>query len=168
MVESGDAKANAPIDVDAVAVDPALTPKDRAKKIAAALGISTKDAYERVQRATTRFDDKLGRARALLAEAAHALMDADVAARREHGDPSSASSAPSAPSASSAPPPVESDIPGADILLELLARRPALRAPVETHEAAKALLSALSALDALDDALAMEAEGRMHAKRGRD
>ncbi|HEY4222327.1 MAG TPA: 16S rRNA (cytidine(1402)-2'-O)-methyltransferase, partial [Myxococcota bacterium] len=56
------------IDVDAVAADTSLPPKERAKQIAKALQIPVKDAYERVQRASMQSEDRLARAAALLAE----------------------------------------------------------------------------------------------------
>ncbi len=156
VVEAGEARAEEAVDAGAIAADTSLPPKERAKKLAAALGIPVKDAYERVRRARARPDEvaeQLARARSLLAEAAHALVDADAAAQRERG-------APPPVAAAAVAPPVSSEIPGADALLELLARTPALRAPVEGGDAVKAVLGALAALDALDDALAMEAEDR--------
>ena len=54
--------------------------------------------------------------------------------------------------------PVDSDIPGADVLMALLARPPSFRAPVEGVDAAKSLLATLAALDLLIDALAFERE----------
>jgi len=51
-----------------------------------------------------------------------------------------------------------SGMPGADVLLALVARGTRMPAPVEAREAARALLAAISAVDALEDALQDAAE----------
>jgi hypothetical protein len=80
-------------------------------------------------------------ATALLAQAARALLASDDAARAARGE------------AVLHAPDAGADIDGADALLHLLGRPPALAAPVEAKEAATALLQALATIDALDDAI---------------
>jgi 16S rRNA (cytidine1402-2'-O)-methyltransferase len=134
--------------------DVALSPKERAKKLAAAMSISNKEAYalllaepvddaarSKPARAATASAPGLVKVRALLAEAAEAFLAADDDAQKILG-PSSGS--------------VESGIPGADALMRYLERTTAIPAPVEAKDFAKALLSALAAADALDDALAAD------------
>jgi 16S rRNA (cytidine1402-2'-O)-methyltransferase len=144
VVEGGEAREEAApaLDVVALAADPSLPPKEKARRIAAAQGISVREAYARLQQAqhASPLTD-VKRALALVGEAAHALLSADDVARAARSEPGDESAA------------AGSDIVGADPLLRLLARRPALAAPVEVTEAAKALLAALSGLDALVDAL---------------
>jgi 16S rRNA (cytidine1402-2'-O)-methyltransferase len=173
VVEAGD--ANAPglaRDVDEseltaeLLADASLKPRARAKKLAEALGISASDAYERLEAARDDVgdapDDHEGKSemekaqahiaraftrsaparRALLehlADAASALLAADRAAGGATPDGGSG--------------PVDSGIPGADALLAWLEERPALPAPVEAEDTARAILAALSAADMLDDAL---------------
>ena len=76
-----------------------------------------------------------------LAEAAQSLLLADDTARAARQMPTDESAA------------AGSDIVGADALLKLLSRPSSLGAPVEAGEAVRAVLAALSAVDALHDAL---------------
>ena len=155
--------------------DASLSPKERARRLAAALGISTKEAYAlllddgprdtlaadvdtdaedatdvnekprgRPARAATAATTALARVRALLADASSALLEADAAAHVVLGTGTVRIAGDEV---------VSSEIPGADALLRLLARPSSLPAPVEAGELARALLGALSAADALDDAL---------------
>jgi 16S rRNA (cytidine1402-2'-O)-methyltransferase len=147
VVEGGELK-RAEVDVEGIARDASLAPKERAKRIAAALGIPVRDAYLRVEQAKATGEggavERLERALAQLAEAARSLVDAERAAGQGPLPPT----------------PQHVELAGADELMALLAARPALRAPVEVHDAARALLAALSAFDALKDALAFEADSR--------
>ncbi len=144
VVEAGDTnKSDDSVDVDALIADTSLSPKERAKKLAAATGVSVSDAYARLQAikedtSPVRYvKDALTHA----ARAAHALLNADDAARAARGiDDDTAKDA-------------GADIAGADALLRLLNRTATIAAPVEVKEAATALLQALSTLDALEDAL---------------
>jgi 16S rRNA (cytidine1402-2'-O)-methyltransferase len=144
VVEGGEIKEQgAPaLDVVALMADASLSPKEKARRLAQAQGISVREAYARLQQAqhASPLTD-VKRALTLVGEAAHALLAADDIARASRGEPTDETGAAGA------------DIVGADPLLRLLARRPALMAPVETIEAAKTMLAALSALDALVDAL---------------
>lgn len=151
VVEAGAPRADALAgeDVDAIARDESLPPKERAKRIAKVLGIPVREAYGRVQKAGDDVDARLTRVRDHLANAAKALREADDLARAERG---------LARLTEREAPPVASDIPGADVLMALLARPPSFRAPVEGVDAARSLLAALSALDALLDALELERE----------
>lgn len=153
LVEGGVAKAEvSDSDVEAMLRDDTVPPKERAKRLAAALGIPVKEAYARVQAASRREDPGAEVKAALehLGRAAAALVEADAAARRERGEE------PRGPEDV----PAQSDIPGADALMALIRDGTALRAPVEATDAAKAILAALSSMDALLDALGFEAEGR--------
>jgi hypothetical protein len=149
VVEGGDVVAHdtAPLDVTALANDASLSPKERARRLAQAQGISVREAYARLQQAQGKSDvAEVRRALSLAAEAAVALLSADDtarAARQGAADPSEAAG---------------SDIPGADALLRLLARPSSLAAPVEAAEAARALLGAVSALDALLEAIDADAD----------
>jgi 16S rRNA (cytidine1402-2'-O)-methyltransferase len=147
VVEAGSPKAAAleGEDVDAIARDDTLTPKDRARRIAKVLGIPVREAYARVQQAGDDVETKLGRARDLLASAASALVQADDLVRVQRGLPRAQRANERS---------LASEIPGADALMELLARQTSLRAPVEGQEAARAMLASIAALDALIDALA--------------
>ena len=153
IVVAAGALARDVVDVDAIARDASLAPKERAKKIAAALGIPVREAYALVeqQKSTPAAGgrERVERALALLAEASRALVEAERAAGQGPLPPS----------------PQHSEIDGADELMALLAVRPAQRAPVEVHELARALLAALSAADALKDALAFEEDSRVRAAR---
>jgi hypothetical protein len=152
VVEAGAPKADALAgeDVEAIARDESMPPKERARRIAKVLGIPVREAYERVQKAGDDVDTKLARVRDHLATAAKALVDADDLARIDRGLARMDDMRPGAQG------PVESDIPGADALMALLARPPSFRAPVEGGETAKAILAALAAVDALMDALEFE------------
>jgi 16S rRNA (cytidine1402-2'-O)-methyltransferase len=136
VVESGEPVASVASE-DAVArvlADRARPPKARAKALSKLLGISTREAYEQVTAAASPMKDLLGH----LAAAARLLASMGEA-----------SSAPS----------LSSEIDGADELMAFLAQRPLpVAAPVEAEETAKAILSALSAADALEEALEMLAE----------
>jgi 16S rRNA (cytidine1402-2'-O)-methyltransferase len=123
--------------------DRSRPPKARAKELAKLLGVSTRDAYERLQSSSDPVKDVLGH----LAAAARAL--ASMAA------PGSVAS-------------VSSEIDGADELMAFMAQRPlAVTAPVEAEETAKAILAALSAADALEDAVNMLADTeRQRSERG--
>lgn len=158
LVELDEPQAAHEPSATAVLHDTSLPPRERARRLAAALGISVKEAYAQVQAASRPDVDPAAHVRHALdalARAARSLTEAEAAARAARGDVPE-------PSAPPAERPVGSDIPGADALMELLARgrAPALRAPVETAEAARQLLAALAAMDALLDALAFEEEGR--------
>lgn len=153
LVEAGEPPAQASdADVDSILHDEALPPKERARRLAALIGIPVKEAYARVRVATHGGDSAVHvrKALALLGQAAVALAEADRAERRARGGGPSAETAQAS----------ESDIPGADALMSLLAAPPALRAPVEATQAARQLLAAISSVDALLDALAFEREGR--------
>jgi 16S rRNA (cytidine1402-2'-O)-methyltransferase len=186
VVAAGEPRATEAVDVDALAQDASLPPKERARRIAEALGISTREAYDRVRSAGPLPDpppfqererehdlstacapenaDALGpvdvsaeitAVAALLAQAAERLERLD-ASRQAPTDAATRSS----PSGKAT-----SEIPGADALLALLSRRPALRAPVEETEAARALLAAIERVDALADALVLEATGAEERRR---
>lgn len=178
VVEAGDESAAAAVEDASAAIeraraDETLTPKQRAKQVAKALGISPREAYARLlaegeaaaSTATappgggdesTPPATRMGRLMAAtepsrrqlasrLADAARALLEADEAAAEVLGaEPREEEGARS---------PVESGIEGADELMAWLEGAPRLPAPVEAREAAKALLSAMSAADALEDAL---------------
>jgi 16S rRNA (cytidine1402-2'-O)-methyltransferase len=151
VVGAGELKEQA-VDTEALARDASLPPKERARRIAAALGISVRDAYARVEAARHSSEpsqdaaqDALDQLQHHLAEAARCLMLAERAAGSQ---------------AVGLAPPIPNDIAGADVLAALLASRPALRAPVEVHELARALLTSLAAADMLADALALEAGAR--------
>jgi 16S rRNA (cytidine1402-2'-O)-methyltransferase len=151
LVEAGEAKADvSAADVESIARDESLPPKERAKRLAAALGIPVKEAYARVQQSGGDPASHVRKALEHLARAASALVDADTAARKERGE------APRPP----VDVPANSDIAGADALMALLAQGTSMRAPVETNDAAKQVLAALSSMDGLLDALAFEREGR--------
>jgi 16S rRNA (cytidine1402-2'-O)-methyltransferase len=152
LVEGGEPRAAASDgDVEAMLQDERLPPKERARRVAQALGIPVKEAYARVLAAGPATPEAcLERALELLAQAAASLRDAEGAARMARGEP------PLHPRAT----PATSDIPGADILMDLLSRGTSLRAPVEAQDVARQLLATLSALDALLDALGFEKEGR--------
>jgi hypothetical protein len=141
VVEAGDPKketASSSIDLATLAGDPTLTPKEKARQLAHAQGISVREAYARLQASTsTSGRGELQRAARLLAEAAHALLHGDDLARAQKGGSVDDSA------------PAGTDIAGVDALLRLLSRAPSLPAPVEMQEATKALLSALSTMDAL-------------------
>jgi 16S rRNA (cytidine1402-2'-O)-methyltransferase len=143
VVEAGEAKVgtNATVDVTALSHDASLSPKEKARRLAAAQGISVREAYARVQ-AAQHVDGtgEVKRAMAHLAEAAQSLLAADDQARAARQQPDDESAA------------AGSDIVGADAVLKLLSRPSSLKAPVEALEAAKALLAALSAFDALLEA----------------
>jgi 16S rRNA (cytidine1402-2'-O)-methyltransferase len=145
VVEAGAANETpkaAAVDVARLAADSSLSPKDKARRLAEAQGIPVREAYARLQAAQdTSGAGEVKRALQLAADAAMALLSADDLARAGRGLPDDTSPAAGA------------DIVGADALLRLLARPPALAAPVETQAAAKALLAALSAIDDLQTAL---------------
>lgn len=151
VVEAGAPRVDALAgeDVEAIARDDTQTPKERARRIAKVLGIPVREAYARVQKAGDDVETKLGRARDLLASAARTLVEADDLARLEGGLPRIKGDSP-----------FGSEIPGADVLMGLLARPPSLRAPVEGQDAAKQMLAAVAALDALIEALGYEHEQR--------
>jgi 16S rRNA (cytidine1402-2'-O)-methyltransferase len=136
IVEAGELKRE-DVDIEMILRDDSLTPKERAKKLAKAKGISTKEAYAMLTRGTG-VDEALD----YLAKAARALMDAERAAREKKGAPPKARENP-----------VPSDVPGADELMDLLAGETALAAPVEVKAAAQALLTALERMDTLKEAL---------------
>ena len=149
VVEGGDVVAHdtAPLDVTALANDASLSPKERARRLAQAQGISVREAYARLQQAQGKSDvAEVRRALSLAAEAAVALLSADDTARAARQGAADTSEA------------AGSDIPGADALLRLLARPSSLAAPVEAAEAARALLGAVSALDALLEAIDADAD----------
>jgi 16S rRNA (cytidine1402-2'-O)-methyltransferase len=145
VVEAQNADDNpraAPLDVARLAADRSLSPKEKARRLAEAQGIPVREAYARLQAAqVVGGAGEVKRALGLAAEAALALLSADDLARAERGLPDDENPAAGA------------DIAGADALLRVLARSPALAAPVETQSAARALLAALSALDDLQQAL---------------
>ena len=131
--------------------DKSLKPKARAKQLAAESGLSTQEAYARLSASSemSTFKARQDRARtssaparerlvAALEEAAEALLEADGAGDLVAEGISSGSI-------------------GADRLMKLLSTREqnprGLLAPVEVIETAKAILSAISAADALEDAL---------------
>lgn len=153
VVEAGDKKATASTSIDLVqlAADPSLTPKEKARQLAQAQGISVREAYARLQASSSTSTGgpghgELVRAQRLLAEAAQCLLHADNLARAARG------------AAVVDDVPAGADVAGADALLALLARKPlSLAAPVEANEAARALLGALSALDMLVDAVDVDA-----------
>lgn len=146
VVEAGEARveASTSIDLATLAADPTLTPKEKARQLAHAQGISVREAYARLQASSPAGGPGRGevhRAARLLAEAAQSLLHADDLARAGRGaSPDDAE-------------PAGADIAGVDAVLRLLARGPSLGAPTEVHGAAKALLAALSALDELTSAL---------------
>lgn len=175
--------------VETLAHDATLRPRDKAKAIAKALGISTKEAYDVVSGkappparepgaerlapetaapsdlddASQRIHGAIERSRAArrrlldaLGDAAHALVEADAAAAEARGH-----ERPERPR-----PPVGSDVEGVDALLRLLEEPPGLPAPVETVETARAILAALSAADALEDALGFVAEDGAPSEEG--
>jgi 16S rRNA (cytidine1402-2'-O)-methyltransferase len=148
VVEAADAVVGdgATVDVASLVADGSLPPKEKARRLAQAQGISVREAYARLQRAQAAPLELVQRALAETAQAAASLLGADDAARNARGEPDDDAEAAGA------------DIVGADSVLRLLNRRSALSAPVEVTEAAKALLSALSALDALVDAMGGAAE----------
>ena len=145
VVEAGEPRpeAKTSIDLATLAGDPTLTPKEKARQLAQAQGISVREAYARLQASTSQASGKgeVQRVSRLLAEAAQSLLHADDLARAAKGG---------APDDAA---PAGADIAGADALLKLLGRPASLPAPVELQEAAKALLTALSTVDALLDAL---------------
>lgn len=174
VVEAGEAAESGPaLDagalVDKARADASLTPRERAKKVAKALGISPREAYARLA-AGDAFEAALEEARPTprepttrigaavvasegfrrelagrLAAAARALLEADAEAARSLGR-----EAPAEDEGHE----IESGIAGADELMRWLAGQPSLPAPVEAVETGKALLAAMSAADALEDALA--------------
>ena len=144
VVEAGDVRMGTAIslDVQALSHDDSLSPKDKARRLAAAQGISVREAYARVQAA--QLVDGTGEIKRVLehlAEAAQSLLAADNLARAARQMPNDESAA------------AGSDIVGADALLKLLSRPSSLGAPVEAGEAVRAVLAALSAVNALQDAL---------------
>ncbi len=144
VVEAGAPRqeTSASIDLATLVGDPTLTPKEKARQLAHAQGISVREAYARLQASTsTSGKGEVQRAGRLLAEAAHALLRGDELARAQRGGSVDDSA------------PAGTDIAGADALLRLLARPASLPAPVEVGEAAKALLAALSTMDALLEAI---------------
>ncbi len=181
----------------ATAVDDArhedAPPKERAKRLAKQLGISTKEAYALVAQhdassttattagnaasapvapsaappaattparvpstnrraihaAVTAARPALQTAQRALAEAAHALVEADAHAAREmHAAPRTTRTVP-----------IGSDIPGADALMAWLDGEPALPAPLEAKDVGRQLLTTLAALDMLEDALGFADDG---------
>ena len=144
VVEAGEVREHAAVslDVQALSHDASLSPKEKARRLAAAQGISVREAYARVQ-AAQQVDGvgEVKRALGHLAEAAQSLLLADDTARAARQMPTDESAA------------AGSDIVGADALLKLLSRPSSLGAPVEAGEAVRAVLAALSAVDALHDAL---------------
>jgi 16S rRNA (cytidine1402-2'-O)-methyltransferase len=147
VVEAGEVQAQKapPVELARLAADPSLSPKEKARRLAEAWGISVREAYARVQAAQdTSGRAAVTRAQQLVAEAAQLLLEADDVARSARGLPDDDSVA------------AGSDIVGADALLRLLARPAGLAAPVELAETARALLSTLSALDALHDAVTVD------------
>ncbi len=149
VVEAGEVKKlpQSGIDIATLAGDPTLTPKEKARQLAHAQGISVREAYARLQASTSSGRQEVQRAGKLLAEAANALLHGDDLARAVKGAHVDDSA------------PAGADIAGVDACLKLLARPASLGAPVEVAEAAKALLSALSTMDALLDALESSEEG---------
>lgn len=170
VVEAGERDVTSTVDEDALAAElmarEDLTPKQRAKELAKALGVPTAEAYARLEarkgegtsavppadaaEATTRIQaatraSAAARRRLLaaLADAARALLEADAAAVRALG----------ARPHDELEPPVRSDIPGADALMAWLDQPPALPAPVEAHETARAILNAMAAADLLEDGI---------------
>jgi 16S rRNA (cytidine1402-2'-O)-methyltransferase len=145
VVEAGAANETpraAAVDVARLAADPSLSPKEKARRLAEAQGIPVREAYARLQAAQdTSGAGEIKRALQFAADAAMALLAADDLARAGRGLPDDDGATAGA------------DIVGADALLKLLGRAPALAAPVETTAAAKALLAALAALDDLQTAL---------------
>jgi 16S rRNA (cytidine1402-2'-O)-methyltransferase len=180
--EAGERAAAAPADearvFEELRADAALTPRQRAKAAAKALGISPRDAYARFTDEAAPGDGVLGGRGAgagagaapvapstyqeriaaaahaggehrqelaeCLAAASRAFLAADAAAALALGRPREFSDA---------APGVASDIPGADALMAWLQGHASLPAPVEAAETATALLGAMSAADALEDAL---------------
>lgn len=144
VVEGGEAEHQgaAALDVVALVADTSLAPKEKARRLAHAQGISVREAYARLQQAQHASPlTEARRALSLAGEAAHALLAADDVARAARGEPSDETASAGA------------DVVGADPLLRLLARKSALAAPVEAAHASKALLAALSAIDELVSAL---------------
>jgi 16S rRNA (cytidine1402-2'-O)-methyltransferase len=144
VVEAGDARpeASASLDFAALVGDPTLTPKEKARQLAHAQGISVREAYARLQASSsTSGKGEVQRAARLLAEAAHSLLHADDLARAARGG------------AHDDAEPAGADIAGADAVLRILGRQSSLAAPVELQAAAKALLAALSTMDELLDAI---------------
>ncbi len=144
VVEAADAVAGdaTTVDIGTLIADGSLPPKEKARRLAQAQGISVREAYARLQQAQAAPLELVQRALAETAQAAATLLGADDAARSARGEPDVDDDEAAG-----------SDIVGVDSVLRLLKRRTALAAPIEVEEAAKALLSALSALDALVDAL---------------
>lgn len=144
VVEAADAIVGdaAAVDIGTLIADGSLPPKEKARRLAQAQGISVREAYARLQQAQAAPLELVQRALAETAQAAATLLGADDAARSARGEPDVDDDEAAG-----------SDIVGVDSVLRLLKRRTALAAPIEVEEAAKALLSALSALDALVDAL---------------
>lgn len=173
VVEAGEAGAaaveDAAVTLEKARADESLTPKQRAKQVAKALGISPREAYARLlaggpsgapaedgDDAAPQGGSRMARVMAAtstarrqlatrLADAARALVEADEAAARALGTART--------EGSREPPPIESGIEGADDLMRWLEQAPRLPAPVEARESGRALLSAMSAADALEDAL---------------
>jgi 16S rRNA (cytidine1402-2'-O)-methyltransferase len=178
VVEAGE-RERPPADENAVVAellaDETLPPKERARRLATAIGVTTREAYARLEEAKSApppadaasvpsatgipsvhdAQARIGRAVAAtaparerllhhLAEAARALLDADNAAAQQLGRRPGAVDEP----------PIGSDIPGADALMTWLERSPALPAPVEAQETARAVLTAMGAADLLVDGLA--------------
>ncbi|MDP2342618.1 MAG: 16S rRNA (cytidine(1402)-2'-O)-methyltransferase [Deltaproteobacteria bacterium] len=144
VVEAADPikETSSSIDLATLVGDPTLTPKEKARQLAHAQGISVREAYARLQASSsTSGKGEVQRASRLLAEAAHALLHGDDLARAQRGGAVDDSA------------PAGSDIAGADAILKVLSRPPSLPAPVEVQEAAKALLAALSTMDALLEAM---------------
>ena len=145
IVEAGEPRTEkrAQVDLVGLAHDESLTPKERARRLAAAEGISVREAYARLQAsASSSGKGEVERALRLLGQAAEALLHADELARAARQE-----------TPLSVPDVGPSEIPGADALARLLAQKSAIPAPVEVKEAAEALLRGLEALDALRDAL---------------
>jgi hypothetical protein len=83
--------------------------------------------------------DAMGRLKEALASASSAFVELDAHYARDR-----------APTTITRPP---SGMPGADALLEFVDRKTAIPAPVEAGEVAKALLTAIAAVDMLEDAI---------------
>lgn len=156
LVEQGEpaAQADAPA-AEVVLQDTTVPPKERARRLAAVLGITVKEAYARVQDATRAADDPEAGVRAAqqaLALAARHLLAAENVARAARGQ-DALTPTDHMPSSETA---------GINEMMALLSNRdaPALRAPVEAREAAQQLLAAVLAADALLDALGLERESR--------
>ncbi|MFZ9887524.1 MAG: hypothetical protein ACO3JL_08480, partial [Myxococcota bacterium] len=187
--DEGGSPAVASVDTEAVVErlqhDESLTPRQRAKQLAKALGISPRDAYARILAGSREPEPsgirgpRSGPAKAdlsseahhpvrpplvqspalrdlqgLLVEAVEAFCVADAASAKARGGDVPEDS----PVAVEGQ--VGTGIRGADELLQWLKGRPGLPAPVEAAGLARALLGALVALDALDDALDHGADTR--------